>query len=66
MEAMPGMNPDDAGSTSALRELARRKFLEFLNTYTETDNDFSRSQETHESEQAGPSPPTKIYVEQVL
>lgn len=65
MEAQPGLNPEDAGSTSALRELARRKFLEFLNVYSEADNDFSRSQETHESQQAEPTQPTKIYVEQV-
>ena len=65
MEAQPGLNPEDAGSTSALRELARTKFLDFLNTYSESDNDFSRSQETHESQQAEPTQPTKIYVEQV-
>ncbi len=44
MEVQPGLNPEDAGSTSALRELARRKFLEFLNTYSEADNDFSHFQ----------------------
>jgi len=65
MEAMPGLNPEDAGSTSALRELARRKFLDFLNTYSESDNDFSRSQETHESEPAGPTQASKVYIEQV-
>ena len=65
MEAHQGLNPEDAGSTSALRELARRKFLEFLNTYSEADNDFSRSQESHESQQADPTQPTKIYIEQV-
>ena len=65
MEAHPGLNPEDAGSTSALRELARRKFLDFLDTYSEADNDFSRSQETHESQQAEPTQPSKIYIEQV-
>ncbi len=65
MEAHPGLNPEDAGSTSALRELARRKFLDFLNTYSEADNDFSRSQETHESQQGEPTQPTRIYIEQV-
>lgn len=65
MEAMPGLNPEDAGSTSALRELARRKFLDFLNTYSETENEYSRSQETLGSDQGGPTQPNKIYIEQV-
>ncbi len=65
MEVHPGLNPEDAGSTSALRELARRKFLDFLSTYSENDNDFSRSQETHESQQGEPTQPNKIYIEQV-
>ncbi|CAK0783083.1 hypothetical protein CVIRNUC_006278 [Coccomyxa viridis] len=64
MEAMPGLNPEDAGSTSALRELARRKFLDFLNTYSELENEYSRSQETLGSDQGGPTQPSKIYVEQ--
>lgn len=65
MEGMPGLNPEDAGSTSALREMARRKFLEFLNTYSESENEYSRSLGTHESEQAAPTQAVKIYVEQV-
>lgn len=64
MEA-DGLPMEESGNTEQLQELARQRFLEFLETFVVNDDEDSRSQFTQGSQQSAPAPPTKLYVEQV-
>lgn len=64
MEA-DGLPMEEAGNTEQLQEYARQRFLDFLESFVVNDDEDSRSQFTQGSQQSAPTPPSKLYVEQV-